>query len=76
MFRMRLEEPQSYVAQKNISTQTFVGVNCLNSFMTMAEVPIYHIETGPLICTANQWTGFCMIGTSVMKEFKILFEHS
>ena len=29
-----------------------------------------HIETNPLICRANQWTGFCMIGTSVMKEFK------
>ena len=28
----------------------------------------YHIETSPLICCANQWTGFCMIGTSVMKE--------
>ena len=29
-----------------------------NSFMT--EVPIR--------ANANQWTGFCMIGTSVMKE--------
>ena len=28
----------------------------------------YHIETSPLICKANQWTGFCMIGTFVMKE--------
>ena len=25
------------------------------------------IETSPLICTANQWTGFNMIGTSVTK---------
>ena len=23
----------------------------------------YHIETSPLICRANQWTGFYMIGT-------------
>ena len=29
---------------------------------------LYHIETSPLICTRNQWTGFYMIGTSVMKE--------
>ena len=27
----------------------------------------YHIETSPLICSANQWAGFYMIGTSVMK---------
>ena len=28
------------------------------------------IETSPLICSANQWTGFCRIGTSVMKDSK------
>ena len=26
------------------------------------------IETSPLICSANQWSGFCLIGTSVMKD--------
>ena len=26
------------------------------------------IETSLLICSANQWTGFCIIGTSVMKD--------
>ena len=30
----------------------------------------YHIETSPLICTANQWTDFYMILTSVMKALK------
>ena len=30
----------------------------------------YHIETSPLVCSANQWTSFYMIGTSVMKELK------
>ena len=30
----------------------------------------YHIETRILICRANQWTGFYMIGTSAMKELK------
>ena len=28
----------------------------------------YHIETSPLIYSANQWTGFYMKGTSIMKE--------
>ena len=28
----------------------------------------YHTETSPLICSVNQWTGFYMIGASVMKE--------
>ena len=31
----------------------------------------YHIETSPLICIANQWTGFYMIGTSIIKELNI-----
>ena len=26
----------------------------------------YHIETNPLICRSNQWTGFRMIGTSAI----------
>ena len=28
----------------------------------------FHIETSPLICSANQWTGFYMITASIMKE--------
>ena len=28
----------------------------------------FHIETSALIYSSNQWTGFYMIGTSVMKE--------
>ena len=28
----------------------------------------YNIETSPLICSINQWTGFHLIGTSVMKQ--------
>ena len=30
-----------------------------------------HIEISPLICSANQWTAFYMIGTFVMKELTI-----
>ena len=34
----------------------------------------YHVETSPLICSGNQWTGFYMITASVMKELnKIWF---
>ena len=39
----------------------------LNSFMTEAVVII---ETTPLICSENQWTGFYMIMASIMKELK------
>ena len=35
----------------------------------------YRIETSPLICSANRWTGFCMIGTAVMKELMGWFTH-
>ena len=28
----------------------------------------YHIETSPLTCGANQWTGFYIIGISVLKD--------
>ena len=30
----------------------------------------YHIETSRLICKANRWAGFCMKGTSFMKDLK------
>ena len=39
----------------------------------------YHKETRPLICRANQWTGFYMITASVMKElsqFQLLYASS
>ena len=35
----------------------------------------YHIETSPLICSANQWTGFYMITASVMKGLNECVEH-
>ena len=35
----------------------------------------YLIETIALICSANQWTGFYMIGTSVMKELNHTYCH-
>ena len=35
--------------------------------ITLYDGGLYHIETSLLICPVNQWTGFSMIGISVMK---------
>ena len=45
-----------------------ISIVIFNSFMT--EVPII-IETSPFICSANQWTDFYMVGTSVIKELNL-----
>ena len=47
-----------------------MGKERLNSLMTGGP---YHIETSLLICKANQWTGFYMTTTSVVKELKQIF---
>ena len=39
--------------------------NCLP--LLFHDVGLYDIETSPLICYLYQWTGFYMIGTSVLK---------
>ena len=36
----------------------------------------YYVETNPLICSADQWTGFYMIRTSVMKELNEYYFHN
>ena len=36
----------------------------------------YHIQTSPLICSANQWNGFYIIGTSVMNEIRNGFSNT
>ena len=28
----------------------------------------YHVETSPWTCSGNQWIGFYLIGTSIMKD--------
>ena len=38
------------------------------TFQLLHDRTLYYIETGPLISSANQWTGFYMIETSVIKE--------
>ena len=35
----------------------------------------YHIETSPLISRANQWTGFYMIGSSIMKKLRYIYNN-
>ena len=50
------------------------GPNVPRTFLTLyhqqkpskEHVDTYHIETSPLICRANQWTDFYMLGTSVL----------
>ena len=41
--------------------------------LTLHDGGRYHIETSPLIYSANQWTGFYMIKVSVMKELNMPF---
>ena len=43
----------------------------INSFMTQVFL---RTETSPLICSANQWAGFCNRGLR-HKRFKMLFIH-
>ena len=40
------------------------------SLLTLGEGP-YHIETSPLICSANQWTVFYMVGNLRHERVKI-----
>ena len=44
----------------------------MNSCWLFHDGGRYHIETSPLICSANKWTGFYIITASVMKELTIL----
>ena len=44
--------------------------------LTLYDGNSHHIETSPLICRTNQWTGFYMMGTFVMKELKLKFNEA
>ena len=52
------------VALEKIKATSQISV-ANSSFMTKDLI----LKTSPLICSANQWTCFCMIRTSIMKEF-------
>ena len=43
--------------------------------LTLSRQRFCHIETSSFICIANQWTGFYMVGTSVMKELNHWLGH-
>ena len=51
-----------------VNVQNFCVTYFLNQSLLVHEGGPYHMEVSPLICSANQWTGFYMIGTSVFKE--------
>ena len=52
------------VSFSQVETENCPGVR----FQLFRDEGIYHKETSPLICRANQWTGLYIIGTSSMKE--------
>ena len=47
-------------------------VKAIASHLTLHDGGPNHIETIPLLCQTNQWTGFYIIGISVMKGLKML----
>ena len=47
-------------------------VSTMKTFTYQNALIYTGIETTPLNYSANQWTGFYMIGISVMKEVKVL----
>ena len=54
-----------YILSQN--TQSIHGFLIRDGSQPFHDGGRYHIETSPLICSANQWTGFYMISASVMK---------
>ena len=59
------------ISFRTMELQTYgssMFLSVLTSSLTLSWRGPYHIVTSPLICRENQWTGFYMIGTSVMKE--------
>ena len=45
-----------------------INLSCWKFLSIFHDGSSYHIETSPLVCCANQWTGFYMIGTPIKKE--------
>ena len=45
--------------------------NLLFQLQLFHDGGLYDIETSSLICSADQWTGFYIIGISVMKELNL-----
>ena len=68
-----------YLMTKGIKAKRVQGSVCaaliviLRQNLTLSYGGSYDIETSPTICRENHWTGFYKIGTSVMKELKIVY---
>ena len=59
----------------SISIKTFIDkAQSLFECLTLSWRRPLHIETSPFICSANKWTGFYMIGSSVIKEFIQIYQ--
>ena len=50
--------------------QEIFVIYCMNYALTLVNVNAFLSLT---LCRANQWTNFYMIGTSAMKEFKMIW---
>ena len=57
------------VYSKNVvhETRRQIHKNMDLSTKRLFYINLLNIETSPLICSANRWTGFYMISASVMK---------
>ena len=64
-----LKKIHSFWKNYKISTSA-LGLSL--ALLTLCDGGPHHIETSPLICFANRWSGFYMIGTSVIKNLKHL----
>ena len=52
---------------RNVKVKTHGFLECGQSFELCYDGGSYHIETSPLVCSANQWTCFYIIETTIMK---------
>ena len=63
---------EKYNTQTSIYSFFFIFAEISQMLLTLSRrrPDRYHIETSPLIYSANQWTGFYMITASVLKGLK------
>ena len=66
---------ENFRSLRSISPEVYLVPAKHEPFHTVGP---YQIETSPLICTANQWTGLNVTGTSVMKKLmvELFYENS
>ena len=66
IFSIVISAPQFFIFSSNRNSPCVQVANLL-----FYEQITHHIETSPLICSANQRTGFYVIGTSVIRKVKV-----